>query len=711
MSNIKMIFHNFMELKYQDDYSEDVNEILMSYRHMKEIDLINALATIGLEAKKIELELKNIEIDALPCLLISNIDLEGFCAKNDHLILTYEKEKDEEKGKFYLINDHDLKRQIDIDSFPIKYTLLIREFNEVELRNERIFRNTNKKYSSWTRAITRRFKKEFSKLIILSLINTLSTLAFAIYVLIIYEMITGARPLEVLIPATSGIILLQVISYFARGIRSNIINWCTNRIDYILEIAILEKISTMSDHQREIEKIDFQVNRFEDIKDAVKFLSSENNLKLIDTIFNTLLIFPIFFLSWEMAIPLVFLAPMVTFLYYSELTKIRIKKETYDQLHENKNNLVNELKRGSEEIYLENLFPIFSNRLSSLSSMSCFKEQQYKMNAYRTEFFSKVITITIVLASTIVGLLLVWNQELAIANFIAVLVLVWNILTTAQQIPSSIQRLDSISCSFRKLHKLFCESSETRTYRSSEDLYTKNFEINFKSVSFQYPDTLENVFSDINIKIRKNEVYGIHGGARSGKSAFIKLLNKTYLPQSGSILIGGIDHRQFDTLYLRQHILTLNLKKSLLKDMSIYENIKYINPLITRDDIMIYLGFFGIGELLEENGLTIDTPLSGESKLKITNELYSAIVLAIPFCTQAKIVLIEDIPSSIINKQFKLLKKFLKLSKKNFAVVFCSEHKEILKEADNIIYMAPNKEFTSGTKDKLFEYLEENALI
>ncbi|MFG1514139.1 hypothetical protein ABMA71_05970, partial [Halobacteriovorax sp. ZH3_bin.1] len=119
MSNIKMIFHNFMELKYQDDYSEDVNEILISYRHMKEIDLINALATIGLEAKKIELQLKNVEIDALPCLLISNIDIEDFCAKNDHLILIYEKEEE----IFYLINDHDLKRQIELENFPIKYAL------------------------------------------------------------------------------------------------------------------------------------------------------------------------------------------------------------------------------------------------------------------------------------------------------------------------------------------------------------------------------------------------------------------------------------------------------------------------------------------------------------------------------------------------------------------------------------------------------------
>ncbi|MFG1499316.1 ATP-binding cassette domain-containing protein [Halobacteriovorax sp. XZX-3] len=707
MSNIKMIFHNLMELKYQDNYSEDVNEILMSYRHMREVDLINSLASIGLKTEKLKINLKNIENSALPCLLVADQYIENFCNNGDHLILSY----DIHLEQHYLINDHDLKRQVDIENFSIKYALFIKQINHNELDNEVIFRNTEKSFPKWIKALLLRFKKEFITVISISLLNTITTIALALYAIIIYDIMIDVRDMSFFIPATTGIMLLLAINFTARNIRSNIITWCVQRLDYILEVAILEKVSNMSDHQRELEKIDFQNNRFEEIRNSVEFLSSENFLKLIDILCNTLLIFPIIFLSWQVALPTLILAPLYIFIYLYNISNIRLKQKEFDSLNENKNNLVDELKRTSEEIYLENLFPVFSTRLSSLSSNSCYREHKTKMHSQKTYLFSYCFMVGVAIISIAIGLNLIWNQGLEVGSFFGLMFLLWHLLTPAQKLLELLQKTDTVNSSFKKLHYLLCSKSETRTYRSIEDLYTKNFEIQFKSVSFQYPDTLENIFEDVNLTIKPNEIYGIHAGINSGKNAFIKLLNKTYLPKSGSIRIGGIDHRQFDTLYLRQYILTLNLKKSLLKDMSIYENIKYINPLISREDIMIHLGIFGVGELLEENGLTIDTPLSGSMKLKLSNELYSTIVLAIPFCTQAKVVLIEDIPSNMINEQFKLLKKFLKLSKGNFSVIFCSEHKEILKETDNIIYMAPGSKLSSGKKEELLNILEESALV
>ncbi|POB15362.1 ATP-binding cassette domain-containing protein [Halobacteriovorax sp. DA5] len=707
MSNIKMIFHNLMELKYQDDYSEDVNEILMSYRHMNEVDLINALASIGLKTEKLKVNLQNIENSALPCLLVAAKSIENFCDKNDYLILTYEKDLEQH----YLINDHDLKRQIDIDNFPIKYALFIKQINDTEIKNEVIFENTSKNYIDWVKALLIRFRKEFITVVSISLLNIITIIVLAFYVMTIYDIMINARDTSIFIPTTTGILLLLTINFLARNIRSNIISWCVNRIDYILEVAILEKVSNMSDHQRELEKIDFQNNRLEDIRNSVEFLSSANFLKFIDILFNTLLIIPMIFISWQVALPILILAPLYIFIYLYNISKIRLKKEEFEDLKENKNNLINELKRTSEEIYLENLFPVFSTRLSALNSNACYREHKTKMHSQKIYFYSYSFMVCVAIISMAIGLVQVWNQSLSAASFLGLMILLWHLVTPAQKLQEFLQQIDAVNSSFKKLHKLLRSKSETRTYRSFEDLYTNNFDIQFRSVSFQYPDTLENVFEDIDLTIKQNEIYGIHAGVNSGKNAFIKLLNKTYLPKSGSIQIGGIDHRQFDTLYMRQYILTLNLKKSLLKDMSIYENIKYINPLITRDDIMIHLGFFGIGELLEESGMTIDTPLSGSTKLKVSNELYSSIVLAIPFCTQAKVVLIEDIPSNVINEQFKLLKKFLKLSRGNFSVIFCSEHKEILKEADKIIYMASGSKFSSGNKEEILEILEESALV
>lgn len=700
-----------MDLKYQEDpneeYREDVNEILMSFRNMKEVDLVNALATIGLEAKKLKIKLKNIENDALPCIVVANKKIDGFCSPGDHLIYQYNNELDE----YYLMNDHDLKKTDALDKFKTRYVIFTKEFDNVELENEKIFKNTSVNFSTWTKTITSRFRKEFRKIYALSFFNILTTLALPLYVMFIYDKIVGSKDLETLIPATTGVLLLLAIDFGARNIRSNIINWCSNRIDYLFEVAVLEKVSNMSDHQRELEKVDFQINRFEDIKNAVEFFSSPATLMLLDTAFNALLIIPIFFLSWQMALPLLVLIPIYALLYNRHKSKLRLKKQYYSEVNSQKNNLTNELKKRSEEVYLENLFPVYNNRLSNLTSRSCYSGHQNQMLVHQLELSAYIATIGVGILSIGIGIMLVWNQTLPTGNFMAIMLILWRILSPAQQLLNSRQRLDTINLTFRNLHRLFRSKSEYRTLRTFEDLHAHNFDIEFKGVCFRYPDSLENIFVGVDIKLKQNEITGIHAGADSGKNAFIKLLNKTYLPQAGAIQIGGVDHRQFDTLYLRQKILTLNLTNSLLKDMSIFENIKYINPLATRDEVMINLGIFGIGDLLEENGITIDTPLSGSTKFRISNELYAAIVLVIPFCTQAKLVLIEEIPSNLINEQLPLLKKFLKLAKRSFGVIFCCEHKEILKEADKIIYMTSGSQVFSGTTDKLIPALEERSLI
>lgn len=707
MANLKRLFRDLMELKFENENKEEINEILLSYESMNEVDLLNAMVSLGIQGNSLKIKLNNIETDTLPCLVVSDINHADFCKKGEHLIYHYDQENNEK----YLQNSQGKKRLVSEGKFQIQYALLLKALTNIDYENEKIFTNTSVNFSTWTKTIITRFNKSLRLVYLLSFINVFTTLALPLYVMFIYDKIVGSKDLMTLIPATTGILLLLLFDFSSRNIRSNIISWCAQRLDYLFENAILQKIANMSDHQREVEKLDFQINRFEGIRNAVSFFSSPAATLLLDTVFNAFLIIPIFFLSWQMATPLLLLVPIYAILYRQHLGKLRLKKQYFTELNSEKNNLTNELKRRSEDIYLESLFPVFNKRLASLTSRSCYSGHQSQMLIHKLELVAYLMTIAVGISSIATGLVLVWNQTLPMGNFMAIMLILWKILSPAQQLLNSRQRFDTIKYTFQNLHRFFRAKNESRTYHTHEDLHADNFDIQFKGVCFRYPDSLENIFVGVDIKIKEGEIYGVHAGAESGKNAFIKLLNKTYLPQSGAIHIGGVDHRQYDTLFLRHKILTLNLTNSLLNDLSIYENIKYINPLAKRKDILFKLGLFGIGEMLENEGIDIDTPLSGSTKLRVSNELYSAIVLAIPFCTEVKLVLIEDIPTSLINEQLKLLTKFLNLSKGKFGVVFCSEHKEILKEADNIIYMAPGSQVFSGSKDKLIPALEERALV
>lgn len=81
--------------------------------------------------------------------------------------------------------------------------------------------------------------------------------------------------------------------------------------------------------------------------------------------------------------------------------------------------------------------------------------------------------------------------------------------------------------------------------------------INFKSVTFYYPNTKTAAIKDFNLFIPAGQVIALVGVNGAGKSTLIKLLNRFYDPTEGSIEIDGVDLRQFDVRELRQMMAVL----------------------------------------------------------------------------------------------------------------------------------------------------------
>ncbi len=92
----------------------------------------------------------------------------------------------------------------------------------------------------------------------------------------------------------------------------------------------------------------------------------------------------------------------------------------------------------------------------------------------------------------------------------------------------------------------------------------ENREIEFKNINFKYPDSSKRIFNDFNLVIKTNDVIGIIGENGSGKSTLIKLLTQIYKPNSGEILLNGIDINQYNIEYLRKEIGLVNQSNFLL---------------------------------------------------------------------------------------------------------------------------------------------------
>lgn len=159
---------------------------------------------------------------------------------------------------------------------------------------------------------------------------------------------------------------------------------------------------------------------------------------------------------------------------------------------------------------------------------------------------------------------------------------------------------NNVSAPIRSLHRIYDEVNDAMIYAESffqileadHEIETSGqdkplqlrgqFEL--KQVDFHYPNG-HHALKNINMIIQPNKITALVGLSGAGKSTLISLLDKFYLPQSGQILMDGIDLKDIDTEYLRDHI-GLVLQKNHIFQGSIQDNICYGKMDATEEEII-----------------------------------------------------------------------------------------------------------------------------
>jgi ATP-binding cassette, subfamily B (MDR/TAP), member 1 len=131
-------------------------------------------------------------------------------------------------------------------------------------------------------------------------------------------------------------------------------------------------------------------------------------------------------------------------------------------------------------------------------------------------------------------------------------------------------------------------------------------EIEFKDVWFRYPTRKEDfVLKGLNLKISPNEQVALVGESGCGKSTFVNLLMRFYDVDSGSILLDGVDIREYNLHELRK-ALSLVMQEPIIFNYSILENILYGKVNATNDEVYEAASIANANEFIENSEAIID---------------------------------------------------------------------------------------------------------
>lgn len=108
--------------------------------------------------------------------------------------------------------------------------------------------------------------------------------------------------------------------------------------------------------------------------------------------------------------------------------------------------------------------------------------------------------------------------------------------------------------------------------------------IDFNHVNFSYKHgSGKNALSDIDLHIKSGETVGVIGGTGSGKSSLVNLICRLYDVDEGSVCVGGVDVRKYDTEVLRNQV-SVVLQKNTLFSGTILDNLRWGNPDATEEE-------------------------------------------------------------------------------------------------------------------------------
>ena len=214
-------------------------------------------------------------------------------------------------------------------------------------------------------------------------------------------------------------------------------------------------------------------------------------------------------------------------------------------------------------------------------------------------------------------------------------------------------------------------------------------------VNFTYPNGNQALF-DVNMTIEPGKITALVGLSGAGKSTIVNLLDKFYEPQSGRILLDGVDLREYDTRYLREHI-GLVLQKNHIFDGTIAENIRYGKPDATEEEVVEAARK---AHLLDQ---IMELPKKFENKASdLSGGQQQRVAIARMFLKNPPIIFLDEPTASLDAIATEQIKNSIDAIKKDRTVIIISHSISQIIDSEMVYAMKSGRVEQSGHPDEVY---------
>ena len=673
------------------------DQMLFSKTNSKSL-FSRAALRAGLKTTIIEKPIRNILSLQLPVILILS---------NENSCILESFNEDKTKAKIIFAADEPLEEWIEIDKLEDEYlgfAFMLKKVYEYEHENgKKTLDLSNQKHWFWS---TLGFsRKIYFDCILASILINLFVLATPLFTMNVYDRVIPNNAQETLLVFTIGIVVVFLLDASLKFLRTYFLEMAGKKSDIIMSSIIFEKILDlqMHAHPKSVGSFANNIKSFDSIRG---FLTNATLSILIDFPFAILFLAVIFYLSGVLV--LVPISIIFIIVIYALMIKkpLQISIESTYEASAKKNGILIEALQNIETIKAQGLAGNIQFNWEESTGEIANKSLKSKLIS------SSIPTITSLLVGLntvliiVFGVFLIQKFELTMGGLIATMILSGRAIAPMGQIVGLITNFEDAKTSFKMLDDIVNKPLERPIAREFVKRPSLKGNIEFRNVSFKYPESEAYALKDVSFTIKEGEKVAFIGRIGSGKSTIAKLILKLYEPQEGSILIDGIDISQIDPADLRKKISyvpqDIHLFRNTIKN-NILGSYKFVD-----DEWMIKCSkISGTDEFVKLHPVGYDMPI-GERGAGLSGGQRQSVGIARALINDSKIYLFDEPTNAMDQTSESNVLNNLKENLEEKTLFLVTQKMNMLDLVTRVIVMNQGEKVLDGDKMEIIKKLGVN---
>ncbi len=542
-------------------------------------------------------------------------------------------------------------------------------------------------------------RKLLGEVLLASFFIQLLALATPLFFQVIIDKVLVYKGLNTLDVLVFGLIVVAVFEVLLGGLRTYLFSHTTHRIDVKLGARLFRHLLALPIGYFEARQVGQTVARVRELESIRQFITGSALTLTVDLLFTFVFFAVMYYLSptltWIVlgALPLyVLLSAVVTPILRARLD------EKFNRGAENQAFLV-ESVNGVETLKSMAVEPQMRRQ---------WEEQLagYVRAAFRADNLGNIASQTAGLINKITYALLLWfgarlvmEGGLSVGQLVAFTMLAGRVSGPILRLVQLWQDFQQAGISVQRLGDILNARPEPGYNPNRASLPSLQGRVSFDQVTFRYQPDAPEVLRRVSLDVAPGQVIGIVGRSGSGKSTLTKLIQRLHVPESGRVLIDGVDLALVEPAWLRRQIGVV-MQENFLFNRSIRDNIALSDPAASMEAVVQAARLAGAHEFIVELKEGYDS-LVGERGSNLSGGQRQRIAIARTLLTDPRILILDEATSALDYESERIIQQNMHAICRGRTVFIIAHRLSTVRGCDNIIVMDHGQIVEAGSHHEL----------